>query len=49
MVSVVVSSSLVGVPPIVFSVELMVLDTGIGMSAEELTSNLVCWYGATGG
>lgn len=41
MALVVALSSLVRVLPAVFWVELMDLDTGIGMSAEELTSNLV--------
>ena len=38
---VVALSSLVRVSPVVLLVELINLDTGIGMSAEELTSNLV--------
>jgi hypothetical protein len=41
MVLVVALSSLVRVFPVVFWVELMDLDTGVGMSAEELTNNLV--------
>jgi len=41
MALVVASSSLVRVLLPVFCVGLIDLDTGIGMSAEELTSNLV--------